>query len=73
MWDEYLSLSTKFKCSLIQDPNTNARSLSVSVTEGHYPYDTCNPGLVNEGWTCNEDNLCWYGCDKGYCWSQCNG
>ncbi|KAL5254337.1 hypothetical protein ACHWQZ_G013947 [Mnemiopsis leidyi] len=44
-----------------------------NVGEGRYPYDTCNPGLVNEGWVCNEENLCWYGCDKGYCWSQCNG
>ena len=38
-----------------------------------YPYDTCNPGLVNEGFDCNEESLCWFGCQKGHCWSQCNG
>merc|ERR1711973_587005 len=36
-------------------------------------YDTCNIDFYNKGWECNEENLCYYGCIKGYCWSQCNG
>ena len=35
-------------------------------------YETCNLQFVDD-YTCNKDNLCYYGCHKGYCWSQCNG
>ncbi|KAL5251819.1 hypothetical protein ACHWQZ_G014836 [Mnemiopsis leidyi] len=34
-------------------------------------YDTCNL-LLHDRYSCNEDNLCFYGCHEGYCWSQCN-
>ena len=34
-------------------------------------YDTCNL-LLHDRYSCNEENLCFYGCHEGYCWSQCN-
>merc|ERR1719318_2032692 len=45
--------------------------LLLTAVESWKQYDTCNT-LFLDDYTCNKDNLCYYGCTRGSCWSQCN-
>merc|ERR1712071_118539 len=66
----FLFLSTSLKIAMLT--KVIVTTLLLAAVQSAAQYDTCNIKFYGD-WPCNKDNLCYYGCIKGSCWSQCNG